>query len=61
MIKRRVIQFFTVGGKQNEDGFAPKKEMTSICKTIVREHHGKLAIENHGDGTWIIIQLPLNS
>lgn len=32
----------------------------SICKTIVREHHGKLTIENHGDGTSVIIQLPLN-
>ncbi|HWO96644.1 MAG TPA: ATP-binding protein [Bacillus sp. (in: firmicutes)] len=32
----------------------------SICKTIVREHHGKLVIENHDDGTLIIIQLPLN-
>jgi C4-dicarboxylate-specific signal transduction histidine kinase len=32
----------------------------TICKTIVREHQGKLIMKNHGNGTLVMIQLPLN-
>jgi signal transduction histidine kinase len=31
----------------------------SICKTIINEHNGKLAIESDENGTVVTVKLPL--